>query len=170
MRFEWDPKKATANAAKHGLTFELAITAFDDPFALVALDVPHSMSKEERWWLIGEADTGGAVVVVLFVGSSVRDLQTGRNDGDMAKANDFPFERARRVTPREVEAARKAIEAKLRTKRPRRWRPPKRVTEKYRPVSIRLHPKVIDWAKKEARRRGVGYQTVINEVLLRMTG
>ena len=88
----------------------------------------------------------------------------------MTKAKDFPFDRARRVTPREVEAARKAIEAKLGTKRPRRGRPPKRVTEKYRPVSIRLHPKVIDWAKKEARRRGVGYQTVINEVLLGMTG
>ena len=87
----------------------------------------------------------------------------------MTKAKEFPFERARRVTAREVEAARKGIEAKLGTKRPRRGRPAKSTEEKYRPVSIRLHPKVMEWAKKEARRRGVGYQTIINEALLRAT-
>jgi uncharacterized protein (DUF4415 family) len=83
----------------------------------------------------------------------------------MSKAREFPFETARRVTAREVEASRKAIEAKLGTKRPRRGRPPKG-SEKYHAVSIRLNPRVISWAKKEARRRGVGYQTVINDVLL----
>jgi uncharacterized protein (DUF4415 family) len=84
----------------------------------------------------------------------------------MKKVKDFPFEAARRVTAREVEAARKAIEARLGKKRPARGRPPKG-PEKYQAVSIRLNPKVIAWAKKEGRRRGVGYQTVINEVLLR---
>jgi uncharacterized protein len=38
MRFEWDARKARSNVAKHGVSFELAITAFDDPFALVAAD------------------------------------------------------------------------------------------------------------------------------------
>lgn len=85
----------------------------------------------------------------------------------MSRAREFPFETARRVTAREVESARKAITAKLGEERPRRGRPPKGEAEKYRSVSIRLHPRVIDWAKKEARRRGVGYQTVINIVLLR---
>jgi uncharacterized protein (DUF4415 family) len=70
------------------------------------------------------------------------------------------------VTASEVEAARRAIEARLGKKRPARGRPPKG-PEKYQAVSIRLSPKVIAWAKKEAKRRGVGYQTVINEVLLR---
>lgn len=87
----------------------------------------------------------------------------------MKKANEFPFEAARRVTKREVESARKAIEAKLGEKRPRRGRPPKG-DEKHRAVSIRLNPKVIEWAKKQARKRGIGYQTVINEVLLKATG
>jgi uncharacterized protein (DUF4415 family) len=86
----------------------------------------------------------------------------------MSKAREFPFEQARRVTAREVEAARKAIEAKLGRKRPRRGRPPKG-DEKYAPVSIRLHPRVVAWAKKEAKRRGLGYQTVINEALLKAT-
>lgn len=84
----------------------------------------------------------------------------------MKKAKDFPFEAARRVTPREVETARKAIEEKLGRKRPRRGRPPKGA-DKYAPVSIRLHPRVLAWAKREAKRRGVGYQTVINETLIK---
>ncbi len=34
------------------------------------------------------------------------------------------------------------------------------------PTSIRLHSEVFKWAKREAKKRGVGYQTVINEFLL----
>ena len=86
----------------------------------------------------------------------------------MTKRKEFPFETARRLTANETEAARKAIERKLGKKRPRRGRPPKGVA-KYQPVSIRLHPSVITWAKREAKRRGLGYQTVINEVLLKAT-
>lgn len=87
----------------------------------------------------------------------------------MAKSKEFPFEKARRITEKEVRSARKAIERKLGTERPDRGRPPKLHQEKYQPVSIRLHPKVLEWAKKEAKRLGVGYQTIINEALLKMT-
>jgi uncharacterized DUF497 family protein len=31
MGFEWDEEKATANLAKHGVSFEEARTIFDDP-------------------------------------------------------------------------------------------------------------------------------------------
>lgn len=86
----------------------------------------------------------------------------------MKTAKNFPFEKARRISAGETEAARKAIEAKLGTKRPRRGRPPKG-TEKYQPVSIRLHPRVIAWAKREAKKRHLGYQTIINELLLKAT-
>jgi len=34
MRFEWDDDKAEANYAKHGIPFELAVRAFDNPFRL----------------------------------------------------------------------------------------------------------------------------------------
>jgi len=87
----------------------------------------------------------------------------------MKKRREFPFEHARRVTAEEVAAARSAIASKLGKRRPRRGRPPKGA-DKYTPLSIRLHPKVIAWAKREARRRGVGYQTVINEALLKVAG
>jgi uncharacterized protein (DUF4415 family) len=87
----------------------------------------------------------------------------------MKRAKEFPFERSRRVTRDEVSKARVAIAEKLGKKRAARGRPAKGV-EKYSPVSIRLHPKVIAWARREAKRRGVGYQTVINEALLKATG
>jgi hypothetical protein len=64
MRFDWDRKKAASNWKKHGVSFDGAITAFDDPYALVALDETHSTVEEERRWLIGEADVG--VLVVVF--------------------------------------------------------------------------------------------------------
>jgi len=84
----------------------------------------------------------------------------------MKKPKEFPFENARRATPAETEAGRKAIEKKTGVKRPRRGRPPKG-EEKFQPISIRLHPEVLSWAKAEARRRKVGYQTIINEALLK---
>jgi uncharacterized protein (DUF4415 family) len=83
---------------------------------------------------------------------------------------EFPFERARRLTKREAGLARKAIEDKTGVPRPARGRPRKPDTERYRATSIRLHPKVIAWARREARRRKVGYQTIINEVLLEKAG
>jgi hypothetical protein len=64
MRFDWDGRKATSNLQKHHIRFEDAITAFDDPFALMAPDPKHSTPTEERRWLIGESDIG--VVVVVF--------------------------------------------------------------------------------------------------------
>lgn len=64
MRFEWDDRKARENRRKHRISFEEAITAFDDPFALLAPDPAHSTSTERRQWLIGAADHG--VLVVVF--------------------------------------------------------------------------------------------------------
>ncbi|MEK7742761.1 MAG: BrnA antitoxin family protein [Elusimicrobiota bacterium] len=87
----------------------------------------------------------------------------------MSGAKEFPFREARRVTSQEVAMARRAIEAKLGVKRRARGRPPKGL-DKYKPIQIRLHPKAIQWAKSEAKHRGIGYQTVINQALLMMPG
>lgn len=85
----------------------------------------------------------------------------------MKKSKDFPFESARRVTDQEVRVFKRALENKLGEKRPNRGRPRKTV-DKYKPIAIRLHPKIILWAKREAKKRGIGYQTVINEILLKI--
>ena len=63
MKFEWDPSKASSNLKKHHVSFELAVTVFDDPYALIAPDPKHS-SAEQREWIIGESD--GGVLVVIF--------------------------------------------------------------------------------------------------------
>jgi len=84
----------------------------------------------------------------------------------MKKQKEFRFEKARRITTKEVETFRKAIEKKTGTLRPPRGRPPKSEGDKFEPISIRLNPIALAWAKREAKRRGVGYQTVINEILL----
>ena len=83
----------------------------------------------------------------------------------MKKEKEFDFSRARRVTPQETAAFRKAIAETFHVKRPSRGRPPKGL-DKYRDVHIRLHPKALRWARAQAKQRGIGYQTVINDLLL----
>jgi uncharacterized DUF497 family protein len=51
-------EKAHRNILKHGISFNQAITAFDDPFALIAPGEKHSSKEEIREWLIGESDDG----------------------------------------------------------------------------------------------------------------
>ena len=55
--FEWDPAKAASNAAKHGVTFEQALTLFRDPLVLSMLD-RDSGANEERWITLGETVAG----------------------------------------------------------------------------------------------------------------
>jgi uncharacterized DUF497 family protein len=64
IKFDWDPSKSTSNIKKHGISFELAITVFDDPQALIAPDEKHSTPAEVREWIIGLSDNG--VLVVIF--------------------------------------------------------------------------------------------------------
>ncbi len=52
--FEWDPAKAVANLERHGVSFEDAVTAFQDPLAKVHPDPDHSES-EPREILIGHS-------------------------------------------------------------------------------------------------------------------
>jgi len=52
MQFEWDPKKATQNVEKHGVTFQEAATIFGDPLAITFYDPDHSTS-ENRYITFG---------------------------------------------------------------------------------------------------------------------
>lgn len=85
----------------------------------------------------------------------------------MKSIKEFPFKKARRITLKETLAAKKAIEARTGKKRKIRGRPIKLEEEKYVPTSIRLHPKILKWAKNEAKKRKTGYQSIINEILLK---
>ena len=52
LRFEWDPRKASANARKHGVSFEEAESVFYDEHARLIDDPDHS-SDEDRFILLG---------------------------------------------------------------------------------------------------------------------
>jgi uncharacterized DUF497 family protein len=51
ISFDWDARKAKANLAKHGISFEKAKEAFRDPFGLELLDDRFDYG-EERFILI----------------------------------------------------------------------------------------------------------------------
>lgn len=71
MEFEWDNGKAIANLRKHGVSFEMAVQAFRDPFAVEWIDDREGYG-EERTILLGMAD--GSILVVVYTerGESIR--------------------------------------------------------------------------------------------------
>ena len=65
ISFEWDARKAKANLAKHGVSFEEAREAFRDPFGLELLDDRFDYG-EERFVLI--ALVRGRCLTVVYTG------------------------------------------------------------------------------------------------------
>ena len=63
LHFEWDARKATSNAAKHGVSFKEATTVFGDPRSLTIPDPEHS-AVEKRFVIPGCSHTGRLLVVV----------------------------------------------------------------------------------------------------------
>lgn len=62
--FEWDPDKDEANREKHGVAFAEAQLAFLDPRRVIARDLTHSTTREERFYCFGQV--GGGVLTVRF--------------------------------------------------------------------------------------------------------
>ena len=62
IEFEWDPKKAASNLAKHGVSFDEGASAFRDPLSLTISDPDHS-EDENRYLLLGQSSDGRLVVV-----------------------------------------------------------------------------------------------------------
>ncbi len=52
LTFEWDIVKARRNMAKHGVSFDDAVSAFDDPLGRIQDEPRHSV-REERLVLLG---------------------------------------------------------------------------------------------------------------------
>jgi hypothetical protein len=61
MQFEWDPKKAAANLAKHNISFDLAATVFADPDRIE--EFSRSVGTEERFLSIGTAADGNILTI-----------------------------------------------------------------------------------------------------------
>lgn len=61
MLFKWDQRKNSLNIKKHGISFELAASIFDDPLHLSILDKRNH--QEERWITMGRAITDKILIV-----------------------------------------------------------------------------------------------------------
>lgn len=74
MHFEWDPKKAAANARKHGVSFEEAATVFGDPLAVTFADPDHSigehrfltfgLSNQDRLLVVSHSERAGSLRII----------------------------------------------------------------------------------------------------------
>jgi uncharacterized DUF497 family protein len=60
---EWDPVKDRANRARHGVSFEVSATVFNDTLEIKIPDPEHSLS-ENRFYSIGCSEDGKLLVVV----------------------------------------------------------------------------------------------------------
>ena len=65
MRFIWDEHKNRLNRLKHKVSFETAVSVFDDPHAISIQD--RFVRGEERWQTLGLIEG----VVVLLVAHSI---------------------------------------------------------------------------------------------------
>jgi uncharacterized protein len=68
QEFEWHKAKAEANFRRHGVSFDLAKTVFNDPFAIERVDDREDFG-EERFVIIGAAEGR----VLLFVAYTERE-------------------------------------------------------------------------------------------------
>ena len=62
MEFQWDEEKASANLAKHGVSFEEAKTVFDDRLYVDFYDPKHSLN-EHRYIIIGQSNQRRVLIV-----------------------------------------------------------------------------------------------------------
>ena len=75
VSFEWDPKKASSNARKHGISFSEAKSVFYDEFAVQFFDSESSSSGEDRFIMLGMSNESRVLVV----------CHCERGDGDVIR-------------------------------------------------------------------------------------
>lgn len=62
MNFEWNTGKADKNTRKHGVSFQEALTVFQDALSLTYPDTDHS-TDEDRYLIIGLSSFGNVLVI-----------------------------------------------------------------------------------------------------------
>lgn len=62
LKYEWDSKKASNNIIKHGISFEEAITIWNDELAAFFHDPFHSIT-EDRYIMIGYSNKNNLLLV-----------------------------------------------------------------------------------------------------------
>lgn len=79
LEFEWNPKKANANLANHGIDFEEALTVFADPLGRIFDDEEHS-ENEPREIIIGHSVKRRLILVCFTArGERIRIINAQSN-------------------------------------------------------------------------------------------
>lgn len=72
VRFTWDAKKAATNASKHGVTFDEAVTAFEDAQGAYYPDSLHDdrfvligYSRRQRLLYVVHAEVGATTIRII---------------------------------------------------------------------------------------------------------
>ena len=146
IKFEWDPKKASANEKKHGITFDEARTVFFDENAKLIDDPDHS-DDEERFVLLGLSSTLKVVLVCHCYreeGNVIRIISARK-----ASAYESKQYRDKRCTMRKEYDFSKA------RKNPYASQLKKQIT-------IRLDEDSIGYFKEISEQVGIPYQSLIN--------
>src|SRR5437773_542071 len=73
MKFEWDPRKATSNRDKHGVSFAEAGRVFLDPGRIETYDGTGAHG-EDRWKTIGLVEVVLLAVVYTIRGTDADDI------------------------------------------------------------------------------------------------
>jgi|SRR5271157_2882711 uncharacterized DUF497 family protein len=77
FNFEWDEKKNIANQQKHGISFNFAQYAFDDPKRIIAKDLEHSAPYETRYYCFGKIQEGIVTVRFTYRNETIRIYGAG---------------------------------------------------------------------------------------------
>jgi len=88
LRFQWEPRKASANLKKHGVSFEEAKSVFYDESAKLISDPDHS-EDEDRFILLGVSHSLRVILV----------CHCYRSEGNIVRIIS-----ARKATPKESKA------------------------------------------------------------------
>ena len=77
QEFEWNKLKAESNLKKHGVSFEEAISVFDDPFAVYYDDIYHS-ENEMRYIVIGYSQLNNLLIVNFTIRNEIIRIISSR--------------------------------------------------------------------------------------------
>ena len=75
--FDWDPEKNIDNLDRHGVPFEIAQYAFNDPKRTISFDHKHSTKKEKRFFCYGKVDKQVITVRFTIRNSKIRIFGAG---------------------------------------------------------------------------------------------
>ena len=157
--FDWDPQKAQVNQLKHGVSFEEAATAFLDPEGLDGeIWDTHWVSRADCVWL--KAARGeywsscirkGEEAMKKSRGSSARGERAGRKE---------KVTRQKKIDFSDIpELSEKQLSRMRRVGRPTVGEEPRKL------IAIRLDPKVLGWLRETAEKKGLPYQSLVNQIL-----